>query len=87
MKSNSAKKQRGYSLDLYKAVYSADPMHIGVQLGRLCIEKNVPVSKVATDMNVSRLTVYNWFLGKVYPKPDKVQRMTELLAIYTLPSV
>lgn len=87
MRSNRPTKPRGYSLDMYKAIHSADPMHIGVQLGRLCVDKNISVTKVADDMGVSRLTVYNWFLGKVYPKPDKVTKMTELLAAYEAQSV
>lgn len=81
------RRSRGYSLDLYKAIHAADPMHIGVQLGRMCVDKSIPVSQVAHDLNVSRLTIYSWFTGKTYPKPEKVPRMAELLAVYAAQSV
>jgi len=69
---------------MVQKVRAADPMHIGVRLGKLCIEKNVPVSEVAEAMNVSRLTVYKWFIGQFYPKPEKMKELEELLVKYGL---
>lgn len=81
------RKSKGYSYSIVQEVRSADPMHIGVQLGRLCIEKNIPVSKVAEDTGVSRLTVYMWFTGKTYPKPERKEKLQALLAAYEYASV
>jgi len=84
MTSERRYKPRGYSYSLVQRIRSADPMHIGVKLGCLCIEKNIPVAKVAQDLNVSRLTVYAWFTGQYYPKPEKMAHVHELLVRYGL---
>lgn len=42
-----------------------DPSLLGVRLGRLCVEANLPVAYVATALEVSRNTVHSWFRGQV----------------------
>lgn len=80
--SNKQAKSRGYSYALVKRVQSADPMHIGVKLGKICIDKDIPVSLVAETLKVSRLTVYAWFEGKFYPRPEMVPKVQALLDRY-----
>jgi hypothetical protein len=36
---------------------------LGVQIGRFCISKDIPVSEVAARLDVSKTTVYKWFIG------------------------
>lgn len=43
----------------------ADGSLLGVQLGRLCVEANLPVVYVAEALEVSRNTVHLWFRGQV----------------------
>jgi len=43
----------------------ADPTLLGVRLGRLCVEANLPVAYVAPALEVSRNTVHLWFRGQV----------------------
>lgn len=57
----------GYSQSLVEANKKANSQGLGVALGRLCIKKNVPVSKVANELGVSRATIYNWFWGRSTP--------------------
>ena len=57
----------GYSQRLVDANKKADAKSLGVTLGRLCIKHGVPVSEVARYLNVSRMTVYNWFWGVTSP--------------------
>jgi len=57
----------GYSQRLVDANKEADAKSLGVTLGRLCIKHGVPVSEVARYLNVSRMTVYNWFWGITTP--------------------
>jgi len=57
----------GYSQRLVDANKGADAKSLGVTLGRLCIKHGVPVSEVARYLNVSRMTVYNWFWGVTTP--------------------
>ena len=42
-----------------------DPTLLGVQLGRLCVEANLPVAYVAIALEVTRNTVHLWFRGQV----------------------
>jgi len=61
---------QGYSLRLVEQNRKADGRELGVRLGRVCIEHNVPVAVVAQRFGVTRQTVYNWFRGSSTPNPD-----------------
>jgi hypothetical protein len=56
----------GYSQRLIEANKVADDS-LGVALGRLCIERNIPVNTIAEYLGVSRATIYNWFWGASNP--------------------
>lgn len=73
---------RGYSYALVKAIQAADPKLLGVQLGRLCIEQDIPVPHVADRFNVTRQTVYSWFTGKYKPTRQFVEGITQMLESY-----
>ena len=70
---------RGYSFRLVKANQEANSEHIGVLLGRYCIENDVPVQKVAKLFNVSRMTIYQWFVGASVPHKNKTEKIKEML--------
>jgi len=70
---------RGYSRKFVDANHKADPFHVGVQLGRICIERDIPVQDVAEHLDVSRQAVYMWFLGKSLPHPKKREVLWDLL--------
>lgn len=72
-------RSKGYSRNFVRDNQNADPFHVGVQLGRLCIERDIPVQDVADYLHVSRQTVYMWFLGRVTPQPKKRDAMWALL--------
>ena len=57
----------------------ADRRHLGVAVGRLCIAQNIPVSNVADTLGVSRMTIYNWFMGLHGPQAAYVPVLTEYL--------
>lgn len=69
---------KGYSLNFVIANKQADPFHVGVQLGRACIERNIPIKDVAEYLKVSRQSVYSWFLGRTTPHPANRKVMAEL---------
>ena len=73
----------GYSLRLAKLNGAASVASLGVQLGRTCIEHNVPVVDVAGRLGVSRQTVYNWFIGAYEPNESCVKGVTSLLKSFT----
>lgn len=59
---------QGYTIRLAKAIEEADGNLLGVQLGRACLARDVPVSVVSKNLGVTRQTVYNWFLGLSEPR-------------------
>jgi transcriptional regulator with XRE-family HTH domain len=71
--------KRGYSTGFIRSVNSADTHHVGVQLGRICIRKGIPVSDVAEYLQVSRQSVYAWFIGDIMPRPAMQERMRALV--------
>ena len=55
---------RSYSHKFLLALQQADGDRLGVRLGRLCVEANLPASYVAKALETSRISLYNWFKGK-----------------------
>lgn len=70
----------GYSLRIRDLNAKADKRKLGVRLGRLCIQKDVPVSVVAKRMGVTRATVYNWFCGASSPQTNLTTRVETYIA-------
>lgn len=73
----------GYSLRLVQLNREADHSSLGVQLGRLCIPRDIPVTEVAKRFKVSRVTVYNWFCGHTIPKASVVPLLEDYIAELT----
>lgn len=57
----------------------ADRRHLGVALGRKCIALNIPVTDIAEQLGVSRMTIYNWFVGLREAQENYVSAITEFL--------
>jgi hypothetical protein len=70
---------KGYSLLMADEIKSADSQLLGVQLGRVCINKDIPVSDVASFFGVSRMTVYSWFRGKSIVSGKHAEKMQILV--------
>lgn len=69
----------GYSRRFVAENKAADELHPGVQLGRICIERDIPVQDVADHLGVSRQAVYMWFLGKSYPQQRHADALWSLV--------
>jgi hypothetical protein len=65
----------GYSQSLVAANKKANAKSLGVALGRLCIKHGIPVTEVAKELEVSRMAVYNWFLGTHSPTSSLKSRV------------
>ena len=76
----------GYSARVVAANNRHDDSFIGVKLGRLCIAHDIPVSFVASQLQVSRQTVYNWFVG-AYEPHTKYRQSVELFILTLEPKV
>jgi predicted DNA-binding protein YlxM (UPF0122 family) len=70
---------RGYSFRLVRANQAADTKKIGVQLGRYCIAKDIPVAEIAEKFDVSRMTIYSWFTGVAEPHRSKAEQIAAML--------
>lgn len=60
-------------------IKSADSSLLGVKLGRVCLNKDIPVKDVAEFFGVSRMTVYSWFRGKTLVSGKHSDKMKKLL--------
>ena len=72
-----------YSTLTVQEIQEANPTLLGVKLGKICVNKDIPVIDVAEYFGVSRVTVYAWFRGKTVVSgkhADKMQKMIAKLA-------
>jgi hypothetical protein len=70
---------RGYSQRVIEANQLADFNSLGVRLGAFCISRDIPVLDIAEYFQVSKVTVYNWFTGKVEPRKAQEERIRDIL--------
>jgi len=73
----------GYSTLMIQAINDANPFLDGVKLAKICVRLNIPVKDVAEYLDVSRPTVYGWFVGKKEvsePYRERVEKLIEKLA-------
>ena len=73
----------GYSLRLVRLNREADSSKLGVRLGRLCMQHDIPVAKIASRFGVTRVTVYNWFCGQTVPRSRVVPLIEAYIAELT----
>lgn len=72
----------GYTTRVDSLNKKADQSLLGVRLGRMCIEHDVPVAEMASQLGVSRQTVYNWFTGSFEPNSELAVYIEALLSEY-----
>jgi len=69
----------GYASGFINEVKASDKSKIGVQLGKICIKKEIPVTDIAQFFNVSRVTVYSWFRGTSNVSEQHWEKMQKLI--------
>ncbi len=72
----------GYTRRLDSLNKQADGSLLGVKLGRVCIKREVPAAQVASQLGVSRQTVYNWFIGLHEPNEELIPLIKKIIAKY-----
>lgn len=72
---------KSYSEKYLISLSNLNEKRIGVQFGKLCVKANLPPSMVADAIGVSRMSVYNWFRGKVVNQKnvEKVENFMDIL--------
>ena len=68
---------RTYSPALQEAVNYRGPYNLGRELGKVCIEANIPATYVAFMLSTTRPTIHAWFRGGVIR--DGKKHMIEVL--------
>jgi hypothetical protein len=71
---------KGYSTLVVREIEDANPLLLGVQLGKICVKHSISVKDVAEFFAVSRVTVYGWFKGKVVMSGSHVEKAQKLIA-------
>lgn len=72
----------GYTRRLDSLNKQADGSLLGVKLGRVCIKREVPAAQIASQLGVSRQTVYNWFIGLHEPNDELTASIKKIIAKY-----
>jgi hypothetical protein len=70
---------KGYSVLTIQEIKEANPNLLGVKLGKICVERDIPVKDVAEYFSVSRVTVYAWFRGKMVVSGKHVEKVLALI--------
>lgn len=55
---------RSYGDKFLRELTQADGTKLGVQLGRLCVDNNLPAAYVAVALETTPTTIYSWFRGQ-----------------------
>lgn len=55
---------RSYSDKFIMELSKIGSDNIGVQLGKLCVEANIPATYVAVALETSRMSIHSWFRGQ-----------------------
>jgi len=69
----------GYASGFINEVKASDKSKIGVQLGLICVRKDIPVVDVSEFFSVSRVTVYSWFRGRSNVPEKHWDKMKKLI--------
>jgi len=70
----------GYSTLTAREIKEANQTLLGVKLGMICLDSDIPVTDVAEFFGVSRVTVYSWFRGKTVVSGKYADKMHKLIA-------
>jgi len=71
---------RGYSAVLAEQVAAADPSLPGVRLAKACMARGISVWEVSRKLGVSRTIIYQWFCGRVSPRPKHLEQIFKMLS-------
>jgi len=73
----------GYSRRTAWLIKQADPHLLGVRLGVMCVDRDIPVADIAEWVGVSRMAVYAWFRGESVVSKTHEAKVKELVVRLT----
>ena len=74
---------RGYSYEFIKRIHALAKKPnapVGVALGLTAIEREIPISRIAAKVGVSRMAIYDWFTGKYEPTQHNLRKLKACIA-------
>jgi len=74
----------GYSNRMHTAVKLAPKGMLGVRMGAICIDAQIPVQVVARWMGVTRQGVYFWFTGETEVAERHQKKVERIIQVLTL---
>ena len=74
----------GYSNRMYTAVKLAPKGRLGVRLGAVCIDAQIPVQIVAQWMGITRQGIYFWFIGETEVAERHHKKVERIIQVLTL---
>lgn len=72
---------RPYSEEFLRFINTTEATGLGVALGKACVKANLPLVHVARGLNLSKVTLFNWFRGRGMreSKRHNVERFLEIV--------
>jgi len=55
---------RPYSEEFLRFINATESKSLGVTLAKACVRANLPLIQVSRHLDVSKVTVFNWFRGR-----------------------
>lgn len=73
----------GYSTLFLSAIKEAELDPVVRQFAEACIGRGIPVASIASRLDVTRASVYNWFTGKTSPRQAQMAQIKKVVARWT----
>lgn len=73
------RRNKGYLVFTVQDIQDANPLMLGVKLGKACVAKEIPVTEVAEYLDVSRTTIYAWFMGRAHVSDKYAAKVEDLI--------
>lgn len=74
---------RGYSTLFLSAIKEAELDPVVRQFAEECIRRGIPISAIASRLDVTRASVYNWLTGKTSPRQAQMAQIKKVVARWT----
>lgn len=78
-----SKHTRGYSTLFLSAIKEAELDPVVRQFAEECIRRGIPISAIASRLDVTRASVYNWLTGKTSPRQAQMAQIKKVVARWT----
>lgn len=79
----TTKQARGYSTLFISAIETAGLDPLVKQFADECVRRGIPIAAIASRLDVTRASVYNWFTGRSSPRQRQLAQIKKIVARWT----